>query len=84
MKQQSEELLTAVPSSGQLVIKLFHRRGPTEKELNSHLFSAIWNVIKNWDIERTPGEGYAGGTGSDVCEIMDAIKNHIPIIHLPE
>lgn len=38
------------------------------------LFEPIWQVIKNWDIERRRGEGYAGATGSDAQRIIDAIE----------
>lgn len=47
---------------------------PTEKDLESPLFEAVWQAIKGWDIEREPGIGYAGATGTDVMTILNAIK----------
>ncbi len=35
-------------------------------------YDAIWEVIKGWDIERKPGEGYAHATGTDVTNILEA------------
>lgn len=37
------------------------------------LFDRIWEAIKGWDLERKPGEGYAGATGDDVRTIIDAM-----------
>lgn len=37
------------------------------------MWEAIWEAIQVWDIERGPGEGVAGATGSDVTHIYDAI-----------
>ena len=37
-------------------------------------FDAVWNAIKGWDIQRTPGQGYAGATGTDVATILDALE----------
>lgn len=48
-------------------------RDPTSEELESPRFNAVWNAIKKWDIEREPGDGYAGATGTDVCTILDAL-----------
>lgn len=36
-------------------------------------FDAVWNVIRGWDIQRTPGDGYAGATGTDVAAILDSL-----------
>lgn len=33
----------------------------------------VWQVIKNWDIQRTPGAGYAGATGTDLAAIIKAL-----------
>lgn len=48
---------------------------PTQKDLESPAFNAIWNAIKNWDIDR--GENgpdkrcnYSGATGTDVMAIL--------------
>jgi len=38
------------------------------------LFETIWQAIKDWDIERSRGLGYAGATGTDVQTIIDAIE----------
>lgn len=37
-------------------------------------FNAVWNAIKQWDIQRHPGIGYAGATGDDVCTILEALN----------
>lgn len=47
---------------------------PTDADLNSGEFNAIWNAIKKWDISRYPGCGYAGANGSDVMEILRALR----------
>lgn len=47
---------------------------PTKEDLESPLFNAIWEAIKHWDIERYPGAGYAGATGTDVKRILVAIQ----------
>lgn len=45
---------------------------PTKQDLDSPLFNSVWNVIKGWDIQRNPSEGYAGATGTDVMAILEA------------
>jgi len=47
---------------------------PTEKDLASPEFNAIWNAIKKWDIERSPNDGYADATGTDVMIILNALR----------
>lgn len=47
---------------------------PTIQQLTSPEFNAIWKAIKGWDIERSPGEGYAGATGTDVVTILNALS----------
>lgn len=47
---------------------------PTKDDLESPLFNRIWEVIKGWDIQRKPGEGYAGATGTEVMAIIEAVK----------
>ena len=48
---------------------------PNHKEINSPEFEAIWNVIKNWDINAPDYyDGYCGGNGSHVKLILDALK----------
>jgi hypothetical protein len=41
--------------------------------LDSLEFTAIWEAIKGWDLERTPGEGYSGATGTDVRAIQNSL-----------
>ena len=36
-------------------------------------FNAVWQCIRGWDIERKPGDGYCGATGSHVRAILDAL-----------
>lgn len=50
---------------------------PTPEMLNNDpLFEAIWQTIKNWDINvPTYYYGYMSGTGSHVALIYQAIKN---------
>lgn len=38
-------------------------------------FLAVWRAIKDWDIQRSPGIGYAGATGDDVCTILEALED---------
>lgn len=47
---------------------------PTEEQLRSPRFEAIWQAIKGWDIQRSPDHpGYAGATGNDVMHILNAL-----------
>jgi hypothetical protein len=48
-------------------------RDPLPEELETPEFNAVWNAIKGWDIERYPGDGYHGCTGTDVITILDAL-----------
>jgi len=41
-------------------------------------FEPIWQAIKRWDIQRNPGAGYAGATGTDVQIILDALDGTSP------
>lgn len=47
---------------------------PTEIDVSSPEFNAVWDAIKRWDIQRQYGVGYCGATGSDVMYILNAIK----------
>jgi len=47
---------------------------PTPIDLASPEFNAIWDVVKKWDLERTPGDGYHHGTGTDVMEILNSLR----------
>lgn len=47
---------------------------PTEADLASPLFQAVWHAIRGWDIERTDGDGTADANGSDVMHILAAIR----------
>lgn len=58
--------------------KLLPSIDPTEKDLNSPEFNAIWNVIKEWDIQRNKYAGYAGATGTDVMAILNALRRFSP------
>ncbi|WP_321354613.1 hypothetical protein [Pseudomonas extremaustralis] len=48
---------------------------PTEEDLASQEFEAIWQVIKSWDVN-VPShyEGYCGANGSHVKMILDALS----------
>jgi len=48
---------------------------PTKEEMDSDEFNAIWDIIKQWDIN-VPDyyNGYAGGNGSHVKLILDSLK----------
>lgn len=53
---------------------------PTEEDIYSPEFDAVWQAIKEWDIGR-PGEEddnghqlYGGATGTDVMTILNAIR----------
>jgi hypothetical protein len=48
--------------------------GPAAREeVESLEFRAIWEAIKGWDLEREPGAGYAGATGTDVLAIQNSL-----------
>ncbi len=48
---------------------------PTSEQLNDPLFTAIWEVIKTWDVN-VPDyyEGYCGANGSHVALILNALN----------
>lgn len=48
---------------------------PTQEDLDSPLFEAIWAVIKTWDVN-VPAyyEGYCGANGSHVKLILNSIE----------
>lgn len=48
-------------------------RDPKQEELNLLEFESVWQTIKGWDIEDTPGDGYHGATGNNVIAILDAL-----------
>lgn len=52
---------------------------PTESDLKSKEFNAIWKVIKSWDVN-VPDyyEGYCGANGSHVKLILDALRKIKP------
>jgi hypothetical protein len=57
---------------------------PTEQDLNSPEFKAVWEAIKKWDISRgytktSNRESYSSATGTDVMTILNALKsiNHV-------
>ena len=47
--------------------------GPCYVQPHDDIFNAVWDAIKDWDIQRLPGDGYAGATGDDVCTILEAL-----------
>lgn len=48
---------------------------PSQEEMDSDLFNAIWDIIKHWDINVPEYySGYSGGNGSHVKLILDKIK----------
>jgi hypothetical protein len=46
---------------------------PLPSDLERPEFEAVWQAIKGWDIQRSPGQGYAGATGNDVMHILKAL-----------
>lgn len=49
---------------------------PTEAELNSVAFNAIWKAIKSWDVNVPEFyEGYCGANGSHVALILHELEN---------
>lgn len=47
---------------------------PTERQLASHDFQVIWDVIKSWDVNVPEYyEGYCGANGSHVALILNAL-----------
>lgn len=56
------------------------QKDPTEEDLRSPEFQAIWLAIKDWDISRgdessTGNRLYAGATGTDVMTIINAVRS---------
>jgi hypothetical protein len=48
---------------------------PTQEEMDSPEFEAIWTAIKTWDINVPEFyEGYCAANGSHVVLILDALK----------
>lgn len=47
--------------------------GPSDEMLASPQFEAVWQVVRRWDLERAPGDGYDGANGGDVRAILDAL-----------
>lgn len=51
-------------------------RDPQSEETETPEFNAVWNLIKNWDINVPDAyEGYCGATGNHVVAILDALTN---------
>jgi hypothetical protein len=48
---------------------------PTEEDMDSDAFNAIWDIIKNWDVN-VPDyySGYCGANGSHVKLILDELN----------
>lgn len=48
---------------------------PTESDIKSEEFNAIWDVIKNWDISAPDYyNGYSGASGSHVKLLLEALR----------
>ncbi len=49
---------------------------PTDEQMESPEFEAIWQTIKSWDVN-VPScyEGYCGATGSHVAAILNALRS---------
>lgn len=45
-----------------------------EPDHDTEPFDAVWSVIGQWDIARSPTDSYAGATGTDVQVILDALR----------
>jgi hypothetical protein len=54
------------------VVERIELPSPSQEEIDSPEFQAIWDVVKTWDI--SVGDGYEGGSGSHVKLILDALK----------
>ncbi len=52
----------------------FNWPDPTPEMLKTPEFEAIWQCIKNWDIEVVSGDGYSSATGNHVRAILDALS----------
>lgn len=48
---------------------------PTESDLASPEFNAVWEAIKGWDIARHGDGMRAGATGNDVMHILLALRS---------
>ena len=54
-----------------------HWPDPTVEMLNSAEFEAVWQCIKNWDINVPDAySGYCGATGNHVRSILDSLNRH--------
>lgn len=53
---------------------------PTEEQINSPQFNAIWNVIKSWDVN-VPDQyfGYCGANGNHVVAILNALRDYFEL-----
>jgi len=70
-------LVDDVEYEGEHIKGLNKLEDPSEEDLQSPVFEAIWQAIKRWDIERDFGQGRAGATGTDVKTILKAIEPFI-------
>ena len=60
---------------GDLEAKNNNWRDPTPEELDTPEFNAIWELIKNWDINVPEVyDGYCSSTGNHVVAILDALS----------
>lgn len=67
-------ICTCGEPSGKITEVHYYGNGKPCYVRDEELKTAIWNAIKVWDIERTPGEGLAHATGTDADTILAAIN----------
>lgn len=58
---------------------------PTQQDLDSPEFNAVWSVIRKWDLDRgdiSTSErcNYENATGTDVMTILNAIREVATIV----
>src|SRR5260221_3085322 len=69
------DIPTATPKLDKFTQGMLAMPNPTSEQLNDPLFTAIWEVIKTWDINVPEYyEGYCGATGSHVALILNALN----------
>lgn len=51
---------------------------PTEQDLKSPIFNALWDVVKTWDVNVPEYySGYCGANGSHVKLLLNALEPHL-------
>lgn len=48
---------------------------PTPEKLETPEFNALWELMKDWDIEVSSGDGYTHTQGNHVRAILDALSS---------